>query len=179
VSDESDPVAWGMAPDDGELSAQLREMFRTDDPPPPEVMELARESFLLRALDAELAALVEDSERLNEEGEDNQRALAVRGPGRPPEPRQLTFHFLDGRSPAELIIAIQIEVIGQVRRLTGHLTPPGPADLELRQPTVPQPRRFDADRLGRFLVDDVLPGPASLTCRRAGTPPVVTEWTFL
>ena len=30
-----------------------------------------------------------------------------------------------------------------------------------------------------FVIDDVLPGPASITCRREGVPPVATQWTLI
>ena len=176
MSEASDRFA--SAPDDGRLLARLRDMFRQADPPPADVVELARQSFTLRALDAELAALVEDSD--GPDGDRTRdRAVAVRHAGAPPEPRQLTFQFHDERTRDELVIAIQVEAVGVRRRLTGHLAPRGPAEIEMRQPAVPEGRRVDVDRLGRFVIEDVFPGPASLTCRRAGAPAVATQWTLL
>ena len=164
-------------PDDARLLAQLRDMFRVVDPPPPGVVELARQSFVLRNLDAELAALVEDSDQTT--GGQRHRAMAVRGSGMAPEPRQLTFQFFDPRTNDELLIAIQVEAVGVRRRLTGHVAPQGPVEIEMRQPAVPEARQIEVDRLGRFVIEDVFPGPASITCRREGVPPVATQWTLI
>ena len=165
-------------PDDGLLLARLRDMFREADPPPAAVVELARQSFTLRNLDAELAALVEDSDQAGG-GQGRHRAVAVRGSGIPPEPRQLTFQFFDPRTRDELLIAIQVEAVGVRRRLTGHVAPQGPAEIEMRQPAVPEGRRVEVDRLGRFVIEDAFPGPASITCRREGAPAVATQWTLI
>ena len=176
----NDPSGSGKrtSPDDGRLLARLADLFRDADPPPADVLELARQSFGLRTLDAELAALVEDSESPAGERAASS-AIPVRATGAAPEPRQLTFHFDGEHSPHELIIAVQVESLGGWRRLTGHLTPRGPARIELGQPTAPRARAIDADRLGRFVIDDVPAGPTRLTCRRAGVPDVATEWTVL
>jgi hypothetical protein len=179
VNHPSDPAEHTTAPDDGYLLAQLREMFRDADPPPAEVMELARQSFALRRLDAELATLVEDSDMADGDPAAQHRSIAVRQAGASLEPRQLTFRFEDQRSDDDLVIAVQVESLGVRRRLTGHLAPPMDAHIEVRQPAAPQARRVDADRLGRFVIDDVLPGPTSLTCRRVGAPAVATQWTIL
>ncbi|HEY6592574.1 MAG TPA: hypothetical protein VI011_00500 [Asanoa sp.] len=177
MNDVSGRAERGLPAEEQALAARLAAMFRADDPPPADAVELARQSFTLRTVDAELAALVEDSEaRIHDR---DRRPLVVRAADAARGPRLLTYHFYDGQSRAELVIAMQVEMAGTVRRLTGHLTPPGPARIELRQAAVPQARRVDADPLGRFLIEDVLPGPTSLTCQREGTPPVVTEWTFL
>ena len=175
MSEADDPDIG--APGDDELMARLRDMFRAADPVPASVVDLARESFTLRTLDAELAALVEDTAGAAEE--DPARAVAVRRAGGYPEPRQLTFQYFDGRTGDELVIAMQVEAVGVRRRLTGHLAPPGPAEIEMRQPAVPQGRRVEVDPLGRFVFEDVHPGPASLTCRRANAPAVATQWTLL
>ncbi|MEU7906571.1 hypothetical protein [Actinoplanes sp. NPDC049118] len=160
-------------PDDGRLLARLGAILNDAEEPPADVMELARQSFTLRRLDAELASLVEDSDGPAA----SVRSVAVRGSAR--EPRQLTFQIVDEQGRDELIIAVQVESVGRRRRLTGHLAPQGPAYIEVRQPTVPKARGVDADRRGLFVIDDVLPGPMSLTCRRAGGPAVATQWTLL
>lgn len=166
-----------MNPDDARLTAWLADLFRAADPAPAEMVELARRSFTLRTLDAELAALVEDS------ADAGTGAITVREPPGAdpdgPQLRQLTFQFHDDRTGEDLIVAVEVAALGERRRLTGHLTPQGPAQIEVRQPAVPRARRVDVDRLGRFRVDDLLPGPASLTCHRTGAPAVVTEWTVL
>jgi hypothetical protein len=178
VNGPSDPVEHPTTSDDRYLIAQLGQLFRDGDPPPAEAMELARQSFGLLTLDAELAALVEDSDQAAGDPA-AQRGVLVRGTGTAVQPRQLTFQFQDEQDGDELVIAVQVESSGRRRRLIGRLAPQGPADIEVRQPAVPQARHVDVDRLGRFVIDDVLPGPASLTCRRAGASAVSTQWTVL
>ena len=51
--------------------------------------------------------------------------------------------------------------------------------LLIRQEPGPERRFIDADRLGRFVVEDICAGPTSLTCHRAGERPVTTDWTSL
>lgn len=179
MTDPTDPAEPSPAPEDGPLLARLAEMFHEADPPPADAMELARQSFILRGLESELAALVEDSEQTAGDPAAPVRAMTVRGAGLVPEPRQLTFQVVDEHGRDELIIAVQVESVGRRRRLTGHLAPQGPAHIEVRQPTVPQARRVDADGRGLFVIEDVLPGPMSLTCRRAGVPAVATQWTLV
>jgi len=179
VTDPTDPAELTTAPDDARLLARLGAMLREAEEPPADAMELARQSFVLRTLDAELASLVEDSDLAAADPSGPTRAIAVRGASLAPEPRQLTFQIVDEHGRDELVIAVQVESVGLRRRLTGHLAPQGPAFIEVRQPTVPQARRVDADGRGLFVIDDVLPGPMSLTCRRAGVPAVATQWTLL
>ena len=69
--------------------ARLGALFLQEDPPPPAAIELARQSFVLRNLDGDLAALVEDSE--SDDPAAVVRSVAVRGTGTAPETRQLTF----------------------------------------------------------------------------------------
>jgi hypothetical protein len=170
VNDPSDSAERTQTPDDRDLLAWLGETLREAEPPPEHVMELARQSFMLRTLDADLAELVEDSDL------DRGPGVAVRGLTRP-RLRQLAFQFSDGQNDDELVIAMEVEPRGQRRRLTGHLSSRRPAEIEIRQPATPEARQVDVDHLGRFVIDDVLPGPMSLTCRRAGARPVTTEWT--
>jgi len=178
VNDPGGPAEQTSAPDDGRLLARLGEMLRAADPPPADMLELARQSFGLRTLEAELARLVEDSETAMADSAAQSRAIAVRG-GLAAEPRQLTFHFDGGPDGAELIIAIQVESSAGRLRITGHLTPQESARIEVRQPAAPRVRAIDVDRLGRFVIDDVPAGPTRLTCRRAEVPDVATEWTLL
>jgi hypothetical protein len=173
VNDPDGSPEQSPAPDDGRLLAWLAEVLRSADPPPDEMLELARQSFGLRTIDAELALLVEDS--ASGDGE----PVAVRGAGVAAEPRQLTFHFDGEHGRDELIIALQVEASAGRRRITGHLTPRGSARIEVRQPAAPRARAFDVDRLGRFVIDDVPAGPTKLTCHRADVPDVATEWTLL
>ncbi|MEV4642119.1 hypothetical protein AB0J80_32700 [Actinoplanes sp. NPDC049548] len=164
---------------DDSLLARLGQLFREADPPPADAVELARQSFGLRGLDAELAELVEDSEAATGDAAVHRQAVAVRDPGTAPQPRQLTFQVVGPHGADEVIIAVQVEAVGTRRRLTGHLAPQGPARIEVRQPAAPEARRVDADGRGLFVIDDVLPGPMSLTCRRAGAPAIATQWTLV
>ncbi|AGL17986.1 hypothetical protein [Actinoplanes sp. N902-109] len=175
----TDPTEPGdLSPDDGPLLARLEAMFREADPAPSDLVTLAKESFILRALDAELAQLVEDSDTSAAEPAAS-RAMAVRGAGTVPHPRQLTFQVVDEQGRDEVVIAVQVEAAGSRRRLTGHLAPQGPATIEVRQPAADQPRRTEADARGLFIIDDVLPGPMSLTLHRPGAAPVATQWTLV
>jgi hypothetical protein len=170
VNQPSEP-ADRTVPDDDRLMAWLAEVFRMAEPTPVEVAELARESFLLRDLDAQLAGLVEDSD------DPVTAMMPVRDLTGAPPRRLLGYHFLDGRTGDQLVIAVEVESLGEVRRLSGQLTPAEPAHIEVRQPA--QVLRVVADPLGRFVVADVRPGPVSMTCRRAGAPAVATQWTLI
>jgi hypothetical protein len=148
------------------LLARLGDMFREVDPPPTDAVELARQSFALRNLDAELAELAEDSD-------ESHAAMAVRASGPSAEPRELTFEGGD------LTIAIEVTVVGPRRRLVGQLDPAGPTDVRVRQFALPEDRAVEVDQFGRFLVDGLLPGPTSLVCHRRDAAPVATQWTIL
>jgi hypothetical protein len=151
---------------DDVLLARLAEMFRADDGPPAVVVELAKQSFGLRTVDAELAALTADSDL-------DLMAVAVRLGNAEVEPRLLTFEA------AGTAVEIEVHVAGRDRRVVGQLIPSGPARIEVRQPAAPEPRSVEADHQGRFVVENVHPGPISLTCHRPGQRPVGTEWTRL
>lgn len=170
MHDSSDSAGQQQSQDDSQLLAWLGDVLAEAEQPPAQMMELARQSFTLRQLDAELAALVEDSAM------DSSAELAVRGQA-PLKQRQLSFQFSDDGDDDELVVAVEVELLGGRRRLTGQLSSRRPAEIEIRQSAAPEVRRIDVDHLGRFIIDDVLPGPMSLTCRRANARPVATQWT--
>jgi hypothetical protein len=151
---------------DDELMGHLAGMLAEENTPPPLVMELARQSFGLRAVDAELAALTADSDVIG-------TAASVRRTFQPGGPRLLTF-----ASPA-LVVELEVNGSAADRRIFGELTPPGVAMIEVRQPDSPAPRLVDADEDGRFVIEDLLLKPLSLICHRLGHSPVTTEWTSL
>jgi hypothetical protein len=161
---EAGSLEW--ASDDDALMARLREMFRQEDEPPAVVVELAKQSFGLRAVDAELAALIADSDV-------DRDVAAVRlhesGVGR----RLLTFET------AELVVEIQVGGSGQRRRILGQLLPPDQARIEVKQPSAQQASWIDVDDEGRFVIENVYPGVVSLTCHRPGRRSVTTQWTYL
>jgi hypothetical protein len=146
--------------DDDILMTRLRDLLGPIEAPPPEFVELAKRVFELRTVDAELAALIADSDV--EAG-----AVAVRGSA---ETRLLTFES------AGLAIEIEVSGTGRSRRVLGQLVPPGPGTIEARQPSVAGARSVEVDDRGWFVLDDVRPEPLSLTCRRSGAAPVITEW---
>jgi hypothetical protein len=161
---EAEPTSW--ASDDEALFDRLREIVNTEDAPPAILLELARQSFGLRQVDAELAALAADSDV-------DTAAVAVRDGRSESGPRLLTFE-----SPA-LTVEIEVSGSGRHHRLFGQIDPPGVARIDVRQPSTPQPRSIDVDDQGRFVVENLAAGPISLTCHQPGRPPVVTEWAAL
>jgi hypothetical protein len=152
--------------DEDELFRRLTEMLSPQHNPPAMVTELAKQSFGLRTVDAELAALIADSEV---EG----TAAAVRRGAQADVPRLLTFE-----TPG-LLVELEIGGSGDGRRILGELIPAGVARIEARQPGATGSHLVDADEDGRFVIDDLQSGPFSLTCRRPGRSPVTTEWTSL
>jgi hypothetical protein len=164
--DGTDANRTGPHSDDEALLGRLSELVNTEDPPPAMLFELAKQSFGLRTVDAELAALAADSEL-------DEPAVAVRDSGAEKGPRLLTFES------AGLTVEVEVTGSGRHRRLVGQIDPPGLARIEVRQPLAPQPRSVDADDRGRFVVESPAAGPISLACHQPGRPPVITEWTGL
>lgn len=131
------------------------------DPVPDDVLDAARAALGWRTLDADLAALVDDSA---------ERPLAgVRGDG----PRLLTFEADD------TAVVVEVTATGQARRLLGQLVEPRAAHIEVRHPG--GTTRVDADELGRFAAAEIPAGPVSIVCRF--DPPsgrvVATTWVTL
>jgi hypothetical protein len=158
--------------DDDALLARVADVFNRFDPVPDVAIELARLSFGLRDLDAELAILVADSHV--DEGQTTVRAGAAVGLS----PRLLSFEAAEG-------FALELQITadgppgypGARRHLLGLLVPPGPARIEVRQPS--GSLSVEADDEGRFAVTDLEPGPFRLTCIRADEPSVSTPWLTL
>lgn len=159
---ESDkPAAALGALDDDELLAALRQMLGRDEPPPGWSAELAKASYDLRAVDAELAVLTSDSGL-------SSAPAAVRSAAAP----RLAVFDADG-------LSVEIEVEPGARagswRLVGQLTPAAAARIQVRQQRA-EPAWIDADDRGRFTADQLAAGPLSLVCLRDGRPAAVTEW---
>jgi hypothetical protein len=145
--------------DDDALLAELARVLGRVSAPPPEVVEAAKGLFTWRTVDAELADLTHDS--LVAPAEPGVRAAG--------QPRILTFEA------GGLTVEVEVDDVPGARRLIGQLTPPGPAELELRTsgPAV----TGEADELGRFVLD--LPAGktrSSLRIRRDGD---VTETAWV
>ncbi len=145
------------------LLAELRAMGRAVDPVPPEVAFAARGSFAWRRVDAELADLTFDSLL------DSADLAAVRGGD---DVRLVTFEARD------VTVEVEITETGAQRRLIGQLVPPQSAVVQVR--VASGTTEVDADQLGRFALDGVVAGPASLRCRLTATDRVVeTGWVVL
>jgi hypothetical protein len=166
MNDESAAVEHDQVSDEDELFLRLTEMLSPQHNPPASVTELAKQSFALRTVDAELAALVADSEI-------HGTAAPVRRSRSVDIPRLLTFQTTG------LLVELEIGTTGGRPRILGELLPEGTAMIEVRQPGAPGSRSVEVDDEGRFVVEDLRPGPFSLTCRRPGRSPVTTEWTSL
>jgi hypothetical protein len=117
----------------------------------------AMELFRWRTVDAELAVLTADSML--------EAPAGVRGAS---EARTLTFVAQD----VQVVVEIT-ESAGQ-RQMLGQLVPGGPAHVSVHQGKVV--RTVEADRLGRFVIDDLGPhGPLSLRCSWSEGS-VTTDW---
>jgi hypothetical protein len=116
------------------------------------VTELAKQSFTLRTIDGELAELTADAQ----------------AGGR----RRLTFEA------DRLLVELEIDGPRRSRRVLGELVPTGSTLIEVRQPGEPE-EYLITDEDGRFVIEQLRPGPFSLTCHRSGQRPVCTEWTRL
>jgi hypothetical protein len=130
------------------LLEQLRQLGRSADPVPDDVVFAARGSFAWRRIDAELAELTFDS--LFDEAE----LAPVRSTD---TVRLVTF------DAGDITVEVEVTTTGGHRRLIGQLVPPQEAMVEVRAASGPSV--VPADRLGRFTVDDLAAGPASLRCR--------------
>ncbi|MEV5407803.1 hypothetical protein AB0K60_03045 [Thermopolyspora sp. NPDC052614] len=142
------------------LEEELRRAARLLDPVPERLIREAKYAFAFHTIDAELAELTFDSL-------DPEHAAAVRGAG---GPRLLTFES------ATLTVEIEITEYGDARRLTGQLSPPRPADIDLR--CRHRERTIHADDLGRFACDDLPAGLLGVRCRTAEET-VVTDWVAI
>jgi hypothetical protein len=148
--------------DDQELIARLAELLE-DAEAPSWSAELAKASYGLRAVDAELATLSSDSGLTAGSG---MRAAAA--------PRLAVFEA------AGLSVEIEIEPAARsgLWRLVGQLTPAGPARIGIRRHD-DAVSWTDADDRGRFSADQLPGGPLSLRCERPGQPAAATEWIWI
>jgi hypothetical protein len=148
--------------DDEGLLAALRELLSHDEPPAWSV-NLAKSSYGLRALDAELVRLTSDS------GLATARSVVRSGAAS----RLVVF------DAADLSLEIEIEIEPGERagswRLIGQLSPGTPARIQVRQQRA-EPVWVDADDRGRFTADHLVGAPLSLICAREGMRAAVTEW---
>ncbi|MDM4719445.1 hypothetical protein QTQ03_07470 [Micromonospora sp. WMMA1363] len=144
---------------DDDLLVRLGNLLAEVDPVPAPVLASAIASYDWRTLDTELARLVDDSPSA---------VAGVRGAGA----RLLTFRA------DMLTIEVEMSRIRDRLRIVGQLVPPQPARVRVEQ--LDADAGTDADVLGRFMLENVAPGPTRLVCTPGdGGPAVFTEWTVL
>jgi hypothetical protein len=146
-------------PTDRRLLGSVRAALDVHDPVPGAVVSSARATLTWLTVDAELAALSEDS------------ALATSGIRSVDTPRLLTFECSTG------VIVLEVAATGDTRRMVGHAD--RPAHLLIRH--TGGETELDTDEHGRFQVGGIGAGPVSLRCVFADAPdaPVVTSWVVV
>ena len=145
-----------LNPADRRLLAEVRTVLDQVDPVPDAVLTSARAALTWLTIDAELAALAEDT------------ALASAGVRSSGLTRSVTFESDAG------VLAFEVSGDGDVRQIVGQAD--RPADLTVRHNG--DPITVATDEQGRFRIDGVLAGPVSLHCVFRDTPesPIVTSW---
>lgn len=143
------------------LLAALRSAASRVDPVPPRVLEAAYDALTWRRIDAELAALVEDSAEVG-------AVAGVRGGA---SPRLLTFEA-DAAG-----VEVEVHESADARRVVGQVVPPRAATIEIRHASgTTEP--MGVDELGRF-VAEVPRGPVSVRVLLDDGRAVDTEWTAI
>jgi hypothetical protein len=145
--------------DEERLLAELARLVPERDPVPPELIEMAKQSFTWRTVDAELAELVADS---------REAAGATLVRSGTASVRLLTF------ATRHLQLDLEVLVDGAVRRLVGELEPRGPARITVEY--VGGSVAEDTDELGRFIVTGIPGGLIRLRCEPADGVALLTPW---
>jgi hypothetical protein len=140
--------------DDDELLAFLDEALRTEGEVPPDFVAAGKAAFTWRSIDAELAALVYDSER--------EPALTRTQTA---DLRALTF------ASAHVTIELELTDSG----LLGQVVPTAPARIDV-QTAAGVTASVTADELGCFTIRDVPQEPFRLRVRVDETIDVLTTW---
>jgi hypothetical protein len=143
--------------EDDDLLDELRAAVRQAGTPTAGMVAAARAAFSWRTVDAELAALTQDS--LVDE--------PVGQRGSSAGPRDLVF---EGR-------ALAVELERDAERLVGQLVPATPGQVTLLGPDG-ELGRCDVDEWGRFRFERLVSGPTRLRCTTAAGV-LVTEWVRL
>jgi len=152
-----------------ELLAGLRRVASAVDGPPESVRSAALAAFDLRDLDGELAVLIADSRA--PEG-DEAAFEAVRAEAEPGQGRWL-LSFLGGGVQVDMEVD---DEHGRVR-LMGQFSGAARDDFVLESLAGQQP--IDVDAVGRFIVEEVSPGPIRLRCRSADGARITTAWVSI
>jgi hypothetical protein len=130
------------------------------DPVPAAVVTDARAAFALRRFRADLAELAFDSAM------ETTQLAGLRSRGNAKRQRQLTFV-----APS---VRVEVEVDERLRRLVGRLVPGEPAEIELRHRD--GALHTETDQAGRFVLDGIPIGPASITVSWPSGTRTATEW---
>ena len=143
---------------DVRLLAAVREALEEHDPVPPAVVEAARASLTWLTIEADLAALSEDT------------ALAA-GVRTETAARVLTFECSTG------VVVLEVTSSGDERRLVGQADRAAALQVRHRGGTVD----VETDAHGRFRVERVRSGPISVVCTFTDSPetPLVTSWVIV
>ena len=151
---------YAMDPRDHALLDELQLALDAADPVPDLVVNAAKSAFTWLTIDAELAALAEDSLLTGS----SVRSTAVA--------RSLTFECATG------VVVLEVSDEGEEqRRILGQTD--RPADLQVlhRGGTL----SLATDEHGRFRVEHVLAGPVSVRCVFHDDPenPLITSWVIV
>ena len=144
--------------DDDKLMSALREAVREADAVPADFMESARAAFAMRNFDAELAALIYDSDREPLLTRNSDTAAL----------RSLTF------ASARLTVELEITADG----LLGQVVPTGPAEIEV-ETGAGDTTSVTADEMGCFTIRPMPAEPFRLRCRVAPAVDILTGWIHL
>jgi hypothetical protein len=147
---------------DDKLLTQLGAVLRTVDPVPWQVTMAARSAIAWRTIDAELAALLEDSAI-------DHHLVGTRGSDS--GWRALTFE-----SPNGVTIEVEVVLDGGGRTILGQVVPGASTDVTVRLGT--REVAASSDELGRFRLEDIPAGPISLRIDHPDGP-VETGWVTI
>jgi hypothetical protein len=146
----------GSEPSD-ELIEELRRLAGGVDPVPSEVISYAKAAVGWRRIDAELAELLSDSERL---------AVARSGE------KSNLFSF----RATDLEIDVEIRAVETGLLLLGQLAPRSRASIDVERDDGSDAQTVAADELGRFRVELVGGGRIRLRVQRDSHANVETSW---
>lgn len=144
-----------MSAEDADLRVVLAHHYAATDPVPDAVRAAARGAFAWRDVDRELAEIATDSLLTD---------AAVRSQG---GPRLISF------TTSSHTIDIEVNETGRTRQVVGQVIPAIDGDIWVRDGDHPP---VHPDPLGRFFLQDLPPGPFSLSWRPAHGPPGNTAW---
>ena len=146
---------------DDQLMDELRRLGAAADPVPADVLLAARSAIAYRRMDAELAALTDDSLMAS-------ASTGMRGTGT--DERLLTFRTGDRE------VEVEVTPRGAGRVIVGQVVPTEQAYVTVRTPGGQD--GIDTDEIGRFSVE-VTAGPFSLQITWPDGSKVETEWVAL